>query len=356
MKNVVEICLKNCAHIHLNQCFKQTINFHIISELELTYEAHMSYFLPSITALRILEAATRHNNFSHAAEELNITPSAVSHQIRKLEKMWGLKLFERRPRQVAQTRSGQELATFVRNFLLGLNSIVKNLHDEEKRKPLRINTMTSFAYKWLVPRLGKFHERHPDIEVWISTSNKLTDFATENFDTVIRLGTGKYPGLHSTFLLGDFVFPVCSPNVAKNLVNEIKKPADLLKQKLLYRIDDESAPTWLDWFSEAGVEVQILPEGPKFPDTNTALLAAMGDQGIALARSSLVHEELHDGRLVKLFDVILQSPINYYLVCPLGLKHTQEITAFRNWITEEAKKAQIQYKISRSRSGTNKTS
>ena len=134
----------------------------------------MSDSLPSITALRTLEAATRHNNFSQAANELNITPSAVSHQIRKLEEMWVLKLFERRPRQVAQTRSGQELATLVRQFLFGLKGTIKKLQDEVERKPLRINTMTSFAYKWLVPRLGTFHEKHPDIEVWISTSNKLT--------------------------------------------------------------------------------------------------------------------------------------------------------------------------------------
>ena len=306
----------------------------------------MTDTLPSITALRTLEAATRHNNFSQAAKELNITPSAVSHQIRKLEKMWALKLFERRPRQVAQTRSGQEIAALVRQFLFGLKGTLKNLHDEVERKPLRINTMTSFAYKWLVPRLGTFHEKHPDIEVWISTSNKLTNLATENFDTVIRLGAGKYPGLHSTFLLGDFVFPVCSPRLAQYLVNQLEKPADLLKQKLLYRMDDESAPTWVNWFSKAGVKAPILPKGPKFPDTNTALLAAMGDQGIALARSSLVHEELLDGRLVKLFDIILPSPINYYLVCPQGSEDTTEITAFRNWITEEGKKAQIRYKVS----------
>ncbi len=315
----------------------------------------MSDILPSITALRILEAATRHNNFTQAAQELNITPSAVSHQIRKLEEMWGLKLFERRPRQVAQTRSGQELATFVRSFLFGIKSIIKNLNDEGERKPLRINTMTSFAYKWLVPRLGSFHERHPNIEVWISTSNKLTNFAKENFDTVIRLGAGKYPGLHSTFLLDDFVFPVCSPRVAKNLRNQIKEPANLLKQKLLYRIEDESAPTWLDWFSKAGVETQILPEGPKFPDTNTALLAAMGDQGIALARSSLVHEELLDGHLVKLFDIDLKSPISYFLVCPLGLENVPEVSAFRDWITVEAKKAQTRYQMSPQKKGDNKT-
>ena len=134
----------------------------------------MSNLLPSITALKILEAASRHNNFTQAAKELGITPSAVSHQIRKLEEMWELKLFERQPRQVAQTRNGQELATFVRQFLSGLKGVVKNLQVEEDRKPLRINTMTSFAFKWLVPRLGTFHKQYPDIEIWISTSNKLT--------------------------------------------------------------------------------------------------------------------------------------------------------------------------------------
>ena len=138
--------------------------------------------------------------------------------------------------------------------------------------------------------------------------------------------------------------------------DQIKKPADLLKQKLLYRIDDESAPTWLNWFSKAGVETPILPEGPKFPDTNTALVAAMGDQGIALARSSLVHEEIRDGRLVQLLDIVLPSPISYYLVCPLGSEKTPEISTFRDWITEEAKEVQNRYNTSPGRSGVYKTS
>lgn len=303
----------------------------------------MSIFLPSITALRVLEAATRHNNFSKAAEELNITPSAVSHQIRKLEEIWELKLFERQTRQVAQTRSGQEIAGLVRPFLFNIKETVEKFQNEVERRPLRINTMTSFAYKWLVPRLGTFHEKHPDIEVWISTNNKLTNLTTESLDAVIRLGAGEYPGLHSTFLLGDFVFPVCSPRVAQNIRSQLAKPADLLKQKLLYRVEDESAPTWLNWFSKAEVKTPILPMGPKYPDTNTALLAAMADQGIALARSSLVHEELSDGRLVKLFDIVLRSPINYYLVCPKETEDTPEISAFRDWITEEAKEALISY-------------
>ncbi len=299
--------------------------------------------LPSITALRTLEAATRHNNFSEAAKELNITPSAVSHQIRNLEQLWGLKLFDRRPRQVAQTRSGQEVATLVRNFLFGLHGTVQTLRDEVERKPLRISTMTSFAYKWLVPRLGRFHEQHPDFEVWISTSNKLTNLATENFDAAIRLGSGKYRGLHATFLLGDFVFPVCSPTLARRHGDQLKQPADLLNQPLLYRTEDEMAPTWIDWFAEAGLNNAILPKGSHFPDTNTALQAALGDQGIALARSSLVYEELVAGSLVKLFDVTFPSPINYYFVCPEGMENRPEIDTFRNWLIVEGNRAQTEY-------------
>ena len=301
--------------------------------------------LPSITALRTLEAATRHNNFSEAAKELNITPSAVSHQIRNLEQLWGLKLFDRRPRQVAQTRSGQEVATLVRNFLFGLQGTVRTLRDEVGRKPLRISTMTSFAYKWLVPRLGRFHDQRPDIEVWISTSNKLTNLATENFDAAIRLGSGTYQGLHATFLLGDFVFPVCSPHLARRLGDQLGKPADLLRQPLLYRIDDELAPTWTDWFSRAGVDNATLPKGARFPDTNTALQAALSDQGIALARSALVHEELVAGRLVKLFDVTLPSPINYYLVCPEGTENMPEINTLRDWLVAEGSRAQAEYEL-----------
>lgn len=303
----------------------------------------MAEHLPSITALRTLEAATRHNNFSEAAKELNITPSAVSHQIRNLEQLWDLKLFDRRPRQVAQTRSGQEIATLVRNFLFGLSGTVHTLRNEIGRKPLRISTMTSFAYKWLVPRLGRFHEQHPEIEVWISTSNKITNLATENFDAAIRLGAGKYRGLHTTFLLGDFVFPVCSPTLIQRQGDLLIEPTDLLNQTLLYRTEDEMAPTWIDWFTKAGLNNAILPKGSHFPDTNTALQAAMNDQGIALARSSLVHEEILKGSLVKLFDVTLPSPINYYFVCPEGKENRPEIDTFRNWLIVEGKRAQTEY-------------
>ena len=163
---------------------------------------------PPIAALRALEAAARHMSYTKAAVELHITQSAVSHQIRHAEELWGLKLFERRGRRILLTQNGQALIPVVRDFINGLTTTLEELKGEDSRDSLRVSLLQSFAFKWLVPRLGNFNQERPGIDVWISTTEELVDFSLDNADMGIRLGHGNWPELHVTPLLKEYVFPV----------------------------------------------------------------------------------------------------------------------------------------------------
>lgn len=297
---------------------------------------------PPIASLRALEAAARHLSFTKAAAELNVTQSAISHQIRHAEELWGLKLFERRGRRPMLTENGQALVPIVRDFIERIRATVEELSADEARGSLRVSLLQSFAFKWLVPRLGHFNEQHPEIEVWIATSDELVDFNQGQADVAIRLGYGNWPGLHVTPLLREYVFPVCSPRFLRQH-KKPRQPEDLLNYPLLRRYTKDITPRWSDWFRDAGVKAKNLPRGTKFSDTSMATQAALDDQGIALARSAHVIDDLAAGRLVKLFDVYSTSKVAYFVVCPLGKEHNPAIKAFRDWLLEEASIAQKEF-------------
>ena len=302
----------------------------------------MAFRNPSFAALRALESAARYLNFTRAAEENNITQSAISHQIRHLEELWGLKLFDRPSRGLVLTRNGQVLAPLIRKFILELGTALEALTLEDKRTPLKVDMLQSFSIKWLVPRLGKFHDDHPEIDVWISTHDELVNFSRDDVEVAIRLGHGDYPELASTLLLQEHVFPVCSPGFLEQheIINE---PVDLLKVPLLLRLGDPAHPNWEDWFQRADVHETLPTEGTRFPDTNMALQAAMEGQGVALARSAHVGDDLKVGNLVRLFDVEYASSVSYFLVCPEGKKDQPKIAAFRKWLLDEAAIVQEDY-------------
>ena len=155
----------------------------------------MAFQNPSFAALRALESAARHLNFTRASEENNVTQSAISHQIRHLEDLWGLKLFDRPSRGLVLTRNGQVLAPLIREFILDLSTALEALTLEDKRTPLKVDMLQSFSIKWLVPRLGKFYDDHPEIDVWISTHDELVNFSRGDVEVAIRLGHGDYPEL-----------------------------------------------------------------------------------------------------------------------------------------------------------------
>jgi len=302
----------------------------------------MTVHLPPLAALRALDAAARHGSFTRAAAELNVTQSAISHQIRHLEELWGLELFTRNVRPLSLTRNGAALAPVARDFFAQLSATLESLRDEDARGDLKISTLESFALTWLVPRLNDFRERHPEIDVWISTADHLVDFAVEDVDIGIRLGRGIFPGLHSSLLLREHVFPVCSEQLVKQL-GMPTSPAELARYPLLLRHEDLLSPRWDTWLAAAGVPDLPLDQGPRFPNSNMALQAAIAGQGVALVRSAHVDGSLSAAGLVRLFDVQYLAESAYYLVCPEGTQARPRIAAFRDWIQTEAARSQLQY-------------
>ncbi len=298
--------------------------------------------LPPLAALRALEAAARLGSFTRAAAELNVTQSAISHQIRHLERLWSLELFARGARPLTMTKSGAALAPVARDFFARLSATLGSLRVEDVTGALKISTLESFALTWLVPRLSDFRERHPEIDVWISTKDELVDFAVEDVDLGIRLGRGIFPGLHSSLLLREYVFPVCSLQLVKRL-GMPASPADLALFPLLLRHEELLSPRWDTWLAVAGVPDLALDQGPRFPNSNMALQAAIAGQGVALVRSAHVDEGLSAAGLVRLFNVHYPADSAYYLVCPEGTQARPRIAAFRNWIQAEASRSQRQY-------------
>ncbi|MDE0310212.1 MAG: transcriptional regulator GcvA [Acidiferrobacterales bacterium] len=302
----------------------------------------MIHHLPPIAALRAFEASSRHLNFTKAAEELSITQSAVSHQIRHIEDLWDFKLFERQGRRLIITKEGQLIVPVIRDFLDSMKRVLNDITNTETRSSIRVSLLQSFAVKWLVPKLGGFNDLYPDIGIWISTTDEIVNFATEEVDVAIRLGYGDWPDLHVDTLLHEHVFPVCGPDFLKRITPP-KRPADLVHYPLLYRHSFDNCPRWRDWFRDAGITVKSLPRGSRFPDTSMSIQAAIDNQGIALARSAYVDDDLKSNRLVKLFDVDSRSPVSYYFVCPHKTLAQPRIAAFRKWLLAEAAQSQISF-------------
>ncbi len=303
--------------------------------------------LPPMAALRALDAAARHLSFTRAATELNVTQSAVSHQIKHLEDLWAVKLFERLPRRIELTSAGRALAPVAEEFFSRLERTLADLAETDGHTALQIQVLPSFAVKWLVPRLQAFRDAHPDIDVWITTRiAEHVRFEGGRLDGVIHMGTGEYPGLAATHLMGDQVFPVCRPRFLKEW--EVpKEPADLCRLPLMLRQEEYSVPTWESWFERAGVPAEVyakaLSEGTRFPDSNMAIQAAFEGLGVALARRAYVWDDLKSGRLVRLFNVECAAQFSYYLVCPKNRAERPAVAAFREWLVAEAKRAEAEY-------------
>ena len=211
----------------------------------------------------------------------------------------------------------------------------KKLQVRDDRRAIRVTLLQSLAIKWLVPRLGHFNKEHPDIDIWISTTEEIIDLNQDSVDVAIRLGHGNWPGLHSTLLLSEYLFPVCSPSLLERLGTP-DTPRDLMRYPLLRRYLGDTLPRWKDWFADAGVNIRSVPKGTRFPDTNMVVQAAIDGQGIGLARSAHVSDDLGAGRLVKLFDVYSPSPVAYYVVCNKARAQQTDIVFFREWLLSEA--------------------
>jgi LysR family glycine cleavage system transcriptional activator len=290
--------------------------------------------LPALNALKTFEAASRHESFSRAADELFVTHGAVSHQIRALEEELGTALFQREGKRVRLTDAGCRYAKDVRTALMALADATREVREGHRARRLVVSSLSSFSARWITPRIGRFIERHPEIDLELLSTNALADFTRDDVDVGIRFGTGNYPDLHVERLLDEVGFPVCSPTLSRAALP--KTPAELAASPRLLRSDDQM---WSVWFKAAGLTGIPEPRrGVLYQDSSNLLQAAMDGQGIALVRYSIAAHELATGRLVRLFDIDAPSPLAYWFVCPPPLLGSARVQAFRTWLFEEVER------------------
>jgi len=291
--------------------------------------------LPPLNSLRAFEAAARHLSFNRAAEELNVTPSAVSHQIRQLEEYLGKRLFDRPTRRVELTPEGRAYLQPVQSALDLIRAATKRVRTDPQTSILTVSVAPSVASGWLVQRLAVFQLRHPDIEVRLTTSTDVVDLSrSRDIDVGIRFGNGEWKGLRSHRLMGVHLVPVCSPSLTRG-ENALKTPQDLGRVNLLHalpRLGD-----WRSWLLAAGVSGVNPDRGPKFQDMSLAIDAAVAGLGVAIAERRFVAEHIRAGRLTIPFDISLPESAGYYLVYPASREDDAAIQAFRDWILSEAR-------------------
>ena len=291
----------------------------------------MARRLPPLNALRAFEAAARHLSFTKAADELNVTQAAISHQVKALEERLGMALFRRLNRALLLTDAGQGYLPPLREAFDRIAVATERLRAHDVRRVLTVTTLPSIAAKWLVPRLGRFREAHPEIDVRIDASLHLTDFSRENVDIALRYGRGTWDGMRSDRLMTEDFFPVCSPALLGG-EHGLNEPSDILHHTLLH---DDSRTDWTMWFLSAGIEGGDPTRGPAFTDSSLVLQAAVEGQGVALGRSALAAADLAAGRLVRPFGISLEAEFAYYLVCPQATVDHPKIASFRTWLFEE---------------------
>jgi LysR family transcriptional regulator, glycine cleavage system transcriptional activator len=293
----------------------------------------MSKALPSLNGLRAFEAAARHLNFTRAAEELNVTQAAVSHQIKGLEERLAQPLFRRLNRKLLLTDAGQTLLAPMSQALSIMADAVAHLEDDTGPGVLTISTLDSIAANWLVPRLGQFRTAHPDIEVRIAIADDLEDFTSGGVDLALRYGRGDYPGLHVSPMMTEELFPVCSPAMLEG-GPPLNAPADLRHYTLFH---DDMSEGWPEWFAAAGISAEGFTHAPIFPHFHLVVRSTIIGDGVGLGRSQLVSDDLASGRLIKPFEISVPSSWAYYIVCAPTHANRPKVKIFREWALEQAK-------------------
>jgi LysR family glycine cleavage system transcriptional activator len=300
----------------------------------------MSRRLPPLNGLRAFEAAARHLSFAKAAEELNVTPAAISHQVKGLEDFLGVKLFRRAKRAIWLTEAGQACLPELREGFDLLASAMSRLRGVDESGLITVSTPPSFTGKWLVPRLERFRLAHPEIDVRVDATHTLVDFAREDVDVAIRYGSGSYPGLASELLLCDEVYPVCSPALLEG-PHPLRTPHDLRWHTLLHEdsmTKDETDPDWRMWLLAAGVKDVDASRGPRFSGADLVTQAAAEGQGVALGRGVVSAADLAAGRLVRPFAGSSPVAFAYYIVCPKVAVERPKVAAFCKWLHTEARR------------------
>ena len=284
-----------------------------------------------LPALGVFAAAARHQNFAHAAEELHLTASAVSHHVRKLEAHLGVALFQRNARGVTLTAEGRQLADAATAAMSDIAAVAANLHHGDSIVRLRISTLHSLTYCWLLPRLPDFCAAFPNIRVNIEANIALTRFDEEGPDLGIRHGPGQWPGLTAHHLMDDELFPVASPALAGvGSIIDARQIADLPL------VSDMALQGWRDWFRAAGIRGLGLPAMHTFSDSTDAMRAAVYGIGAALARKRIVTPYLQRYELIRLPGPALKARFAYYAVYPTHRPLAPAAQAFIEWIKQQA--------------------
>jgi DNA-binding transcriptional LysR family regulator len=281
-----------------------------------------------LNGLRAVETVARCGSLLKAAEELGVSPSAVSQQIGRTEKQIGRALFERTREGLAPTEFGAAFAARLSSGFRELAQAVASA-DDSAANMLVISVAPAFASRWLVPRLSRFYAKYPGFNLRMDATTRLVDFLRSDVDIAIRMGDGRWPGAQAELLLALEVFPVCAPSVARRL----KSIADLARE---YAICDENSMfTWDRWFETAGAAPVALLPGARFTDPMLCVEAAIAGQGVMLAWPLLVADALADGRLAAPFGISAGSGLGYYLATAAGARPNAKTLAFKRWIAEE---------------------
>ena len=288
----------------------------------------MNRRIPPLNSLRSFEAAGRHLSFTRAAEELNVTQAAISHQVRALEQHLEVALFKRLPRKLMMTAAGYALLPEITAALDRIANAVQEVKQREgvQEQSLSVRVAPSFAATWLSPRLKDFWQKYPEINLRLYHSHRPVDFEQTEVDIGLTYGDGSWPAVESFPLLKLGFFPVCSPDL---LGDELDLPALLSSHSLLHDADYQC---WKSWLQEAGIEGVNAYRGQVIDDTNVLIRAAVDGQGVALGSDVFSEGYLASGELVRLSDFTLFNHEAYYLVCPKAHLEREPVAIFKQWV------------------------
>jgi len=299
--------------------------------------------LPPLNALRAFEAIARHLSFAKAAEELHVTPAALSHQIRALEDQLGLELFHRRTRAIELTDAGRLIYPGIHAGFESVRNAVGQLERTRDQNIVVISATPGLVAKWLMPRLWRFLRAYPDIDARVSASMKVADFSAEGVDVAIRLSKRLMPDLHAQKLFEDSMLPVCAPRLVEQ---GLRKPADLARFPLIhydFATSMHAPPVWADWFPIAGLQGMDITRGLRVNAADHALDAAVSGAGVVLSHKLIASDDVHAGRLVCPFGPELPLTSAYYFVCPEGHETRPNVRAFRDWLFAEMEETKVKW-------------
>ncbi|WP_148864243.1 transcriptional regulator GcvA [Marinobacter fonticola] len=292
--------------------------------------------LPPLNALRVFESSARNSSFAAAAEELFVTASAVSHQVKTLEEYLGVSLFSRTKRKVELTPAGEQYLSSVKHALDEIEMATQRLTASHEPNVVKISVAPNFLTRWLMPRMSRFRELYPDIELQINASMGLLDFNRSSTDMAVYYGNGEWDDIEVHFLRKVLLMPVCSPDLLKGRL-PLEKPEDLKHHTLIYV--SKRKWEWENWLQQAGVEF-IVPKGSlQLSSGQLATAAAQESLGVALADRTLTSREINAGHLVVPFDIRLDTHKAFYLVYQKHRPLTAGMKAFKEWLMSEMQTA-----------------